>query len=55
MPRCRLRRIGEARDAKLKGWAPTIANISAHNAYHTGQIVFVRKLQKSRDAAKGVK
>ncbi|NOT76121.1 MAG: DinB family protein [Cyclobacteriaceae bacterium] len=47
--------IQSADDAKLKTWAPIIANISAHNAYHTGQIVFVRKLQKSWDPEKGVK
>lgn len=44
-----------ADETKLKEWYPTIANISTHNAYHTGQIVFVRKLQKSWDAEKGVK
>jgi len=46
--------IAEAPEAKLKEWAPTIANISTHNAYHTGQIIFVRKLQKSWDPKKGV-
>jgi uncharacterized damage-inducible protein DinB len=34
-------------DASLKSWAETIANISAHNAYHTGQIIYVRKQQGS--------
>lgn len=47
--------VSEAPEAKLKEWAPTIANISTHNAYHTGQIIFVRKLQKSWDPNKGVK
>jgi hypothetical protein len=47
--------IETADDAKLSEWYPTIANISTHNAYHTGQIVFVRKLQKSWDSEKGVK
>lgn len=28
---------------KLKGWSETLANISAHDAYHTGQIVLIRK------------
>jgi hypothetical protein len=46
--------IADAPEAKLKEWAPTIANISTHNAYHTGQIIFVRKLQKSWDPKKGV-
>ncbi|MEN2281411.1 DinB family protein [Algoriphagus sp. SE2] len=27
----------------LEGWSETLANISAHNAYHTGQIVYIRK------------
>ena len=44
-----------ADESKLKSWAPTIANISTHNAYHTGQIIFVRKLQGSWDPEKGVK
>lgn len=47
--------ISEAPEAKLKEWAPTIANISTHNAYHTGQIISVRKAQKSWDPNKGVK
>src|SRR5688572_20359446 len=47
--------IQNADEATLKEWYPTIANISAHNAYHTGQIIFVRKLQNSWDPEKGVK
>jgi len=47
--------VADAPEAKLKEWAPTIANISTHNAYHTGQIISVRKLQKSWDPNKGVK
>ena len=47
--------VEAANETKLKDWYPTIANISAHNAYHTGQIIYVRKLQKSWDAEKGVK
>jgi hypothetical protein len=47
--------ISEADDATLKSWSGTIANISTHNAYHTGQIIFVRKLQGSWDPEKGVK
>lgn len=39
--------IEKADEASLKSWAETIANISAHNAYHTGQIIYVRKLQGS--------
>lgn len=47
--------VSEASEAKLKEMAPTIANISTHNAYHTGQIISVRKQQKSWNPAKGVK
>ena len=47
--------VSEGSEAQLKEWAPTIANISTHNAYHTGQIISVRKLQKSWDPTKGVK
>ncbi len=51
-----LEKIVEGADeAKLKEWAPTIANISTHNAYHTGQIIFVRKLHGAWDPEKGVK
>jgi uncharacterized damage-inducible protein DinB len=44
-----------ADDAKLQKWASTIAHIGTHNAYHTGQIIYVRKLQGSWDPDKGVK
>lgn len=44
-----------ATDEQLKKHASTIANINAHNAYHTGQIISVRKLQGSWDPEKGVK
>jgi uncharacterized damage-inducible protein DinB len=47
--------IEAADDQKLQSWYSTIAHISAHNAYHTGQILSIRKQQGSWDAAKGVK
>jgi len=47
--------IENATDKQLNEWASNIANISAHNAYHTGQIIFVRKLQGKWDPEKGVK
>lgn len=47
--------VEAADDKKVESWAPTIANIATHNAYHIGQIIFVRKLQGSWDPAKGVK
>jgi hypothetical protein len=47
--------VESANDEQLKKHASTLANISAHNAYHTGQIISVRKAQGSWDAEKGVK
>ena len=44
-----------ADDKKIEQWASDIAHIATHNAYHIGQIVFVRKLQGSWDPEKGVK
>jgi hypothetical protein len=46
--------VENADEAKLQEIAPTIANISAHNAYHIGEIVMVRKEQGSWDPKKGV-
>ncbi|MBI1767850.1 MAG: DinB family protein [Bacteroidetes bacterium] len=47
--------IKKADEAKLSEWQENIANMSTHNAYHTGQIIFLRKLQGSWDPEKGVK
>ena len=47
--------VATADDATLEKIAPTIAHVNTHNAYHIGQIVFVRKEQGSWDASKGVK
>ena len=47
--------VEAADDAKLKDWYSIIAHIGAHNAYHIGEIVYVRKEQGSWDASKGVK
>jgi uncharacterized damage-inducible protein DinB len=47
--------VEETSDAKLQSWYTTIAHIGTHNAYHTGQIIYIRKLQGSWDANKGVK
>ena len=44
-----------ADDAKLKEWASDIAHIGTHNAYHIGQIVFVRKEAGNWNPEKGVK
>lgn len=35
-------------------WKALISNINAHNAYHGGQILLLRKMQGSWDRAKGV-
>lgn len=47
--------IETADDAKLQSWYSTLAHINAHNAYHTGQMIYIRKLQGSWDPEKGVK
>jgi hypothetical protein len=41
-------------DAKVAANAERIAHIGTHNAYHTGQIIMIRKLQGSWDPKKGV-
>jgi hypothetical protein len=51
-----LEKLVESADEKqLEKWATTIGNICTHNAYHVGQIVYVRKLQESWNPEKGVK
>jgi hypothetical protein len=35
--------FSNATDEQLQKWAPTAANIASHNAYHTGQIIYIRK------------
>ena len=47
--------VEAADDRKLEEWAPIISRIATHNAYHIGQIVYVRKEQGSWDSSKGVK
>jgi uncharacterized damage-inducible protein DinB len=47
--------VEAADDAKLAKDASLIAHVGAHNAYHIGQIVFVRKEQGSWNPEKGVK
>jgi uncharacterized damage-inducible protein DinB len=42
-------------EEKLARVASTISHVSTHNAYHTGQILYVRKLQGSWNPANGVK
>ena len=47
--------VAHATDAQLAKWASTLAHICTHTAYHTGQILYVRKLQGSWNPANGVK
>lgn len=47
--------VEAADDATIARNASLIAHIGTHNAYHIGQIVFVRKEQGSWDPAKGVR
>ncbi|SKA34084.1 DinB superfamily protein [Chitinophaga eiseniae] len=47
--------VEKADEKTLSAAAGNIANISAHNAYHTGQIIFVRKEQGSWNPENGVK
>src|SRR5262245_5429335 len=46
--------VESADEQKLQKWASTIAHIGAHNAYHIGQMIYVRKLEGSWDPKKGV-
>lgn len=55
--------IEQADEAKLDqqvsetntaSWSELIMNINAHNAYHGGQMLLIRKLQGSWDPEKGV-
>lgn len=47
--------VAAADEKKLKEWYPVLANISVHNAYHTGQIIYIRKMKGWWDPEKGVK
>ena len=47
--------VETADDQKLAANASVIAHVGAHNAYHIGQILYVRKQEGVWDPAKGVK
>jgi uncharacterized damage-inducible protein DinB len=47
--------VEAADDKTIEANASLIAHVGAHNAYHVGQIIYVRKLQGSWDPSKGVK
>ncbi len=47
--------VEAADNAKIEANAETISHIATHNAYHTGEIIMIRKLQGSWNPDKGVK
>jgi uncharacterized damage-inducible protein DinB len=47
--------VEAADEKKLAQWASVVAHIGAHNAYHTGQIIYIRRLRGTWDPDKGVK
>jgi uncharacterized damage-inducible protein DinB len=47
--------VRNADDATLAAHASLVAHVATHNAYHIGQILYVRKLEGAWDASKGVK
>ncbi len=44
-----------ADEKKLQKWYSTIAHVGTHNAYHTGQIIYIRKMKGWWDDNNGVK
>lgn len=47
--------VQNADEAKLAKWYSAIAHIGTHNAYHTGQILYIRKMKGWWDDKNGVK
>lgn len=47
--------VENATSEQLKDFDSEIGNIASHNAYHTGQIIYIRKMKGWWDDAKGVK
>ena len=47
--------VASADDQKIAANASLIAHVGTHNAYHLGQILYVRKLEGVWDPSKGVK
>jgi len=46
--------VAAADDQKLAANAQLVEHVATHNAYHIGQMLYVRKLQGAWDPAKGV-
>ncbi len=47
--------VENATDNQLNKWSSSIANICSHNAYHTGQIIYIRKQHGWWKSTNGVK
>lgn len=46
--------VANATPEQLEGWTSTLANVASHNAYHTGQILYIRKMKGWWDSSQGV-
>ena len=46
--------VEAADDNKLSKWCSTIAHVGTHNAYHTGEIIYIRRQQGSWNPENGV-
>ncbi|WP_194842013.1 hypothetical protein [Gracilibacillus salitolerans] len=44
----------EANANKIDKWAPVLAHLTIHITYHTGQILYIRKLQGMWNPKDGV-
>ena len=47
--------VETADDKTIEKHASTLAHVGTHNAYHVGQIIYIRRLQGSWNPEKGVK
>jgi hypothetical protein len=46
--------IQSADATQLEAWSSDVANIASHNAYHTGQIIYIRKMRGWWEEGSGV-
>lgn len=46
--------VTDCTDEKLDSWSSELTHITIHNAYHLGQVVYIRKQQGSWNETKGV-
>lgn len=46
--------VANATPEQLEGWTSSLANVASHNAYHTGQILYIRKMKGWWDSTQGV-